>query len=309
MNEESWDEDLVVRMIADGIEESLHLDYKAAGSLAKQKKDEIVKDVTAFANSDGGVIIYGVREHSANDKKHLPERLDPIDRAEFSKEWLEHVIANAAPRMPNIRIHPIPISTDPAKCLYVVEIPKGETAHQSADCKYYRRYNFESVAMRDHEIRDVMNRIKVPRLEIEAYLGIRNPWEESSLIFKIRNVSNRIARNYAIAVKMPLKLDGVLMTPKDEGLLMDSDEQGHYFQFSLGNGKLGSPLFPKATVNLTQGIRCDVSRIEMKNGEPMVLRPHIDVRVFADEMVPLELQFDPKQIRGQWGAPTAITTL
>ena len=40
----------------------------------------------------------------------------------------------------------------------VVEIPKSLTAHQARDLRYYRRYNFESVAMVDYEIRDVMNR-------------------------------------------------------------------------------------------------------------------------------------------------------
>ncbi|MBI4641109.1 MAG: hypothetical protein HY731_10470, partial [Candidatus Tectomicrobia bacterium] len=39
-----------------------------------------------------GTIIYGVKEYLAPDKKHLPEKLDGIDRTQFSKEWLEQVI-------------------------------------------------------------------------------------------------------------------------------------------------------------------------------------------------------------------------
>lgn len=291
-------------MIADGIEESLHLDYKAAGSLAKtqQKKDEIVKDVTAFANSDGGVIIYGVREHSANDKKHLPERLDPIDRAEFSKEWLEHVISNAAPRIPNIRIHPIPISTDPTKCLYVVEIPKGGTAHQSADCKYYRRYNFESVPMRDHEVRDVMHRITSPRMEIEAYLGIRNPWEESSFLLKLTNVGSRMAKRFACRVRIPPKLDGVLTMPKDDSLLSDEDALGDYYQVTLGQNLQQTPLFPKSSIILRQELHCNV-QTKKKGGRPLNPRATIEVIVYADEMEPIHIEFDPKLIRGVWGPP------
>lgn len=38
--------------------------------------------------------------------------------------------------------------------VYAVEIPKGTIALQAQNLKYYRRYNFESVATRDHEIRD-----------------------------------------------------------------------------------------------------------------------------------------------------------
>ena len=51
-------------MILNQTEENLHLDYKGAGSLATidGKKKEISKDISAFANSDGGFVIYGIRE-------------------------------------------------------------------------------------------------------------------------------------------------------------------------------------------------------------------------------------------------------
>ena len=56
-----WTEAKLQRHITDVIPESLNLDYKASGSLAKtnDKRAEITKDVSAMANSDGGVIIYG----------------------------------------------------------------------------------------------------------------------------------------------------------------------------------------------------------------------------------------------------------
>ena len=79
------------RLIADGIDESLALEYKWADSLAKTdgKRTEVTKDVSAFANSSGGVLIYGLAEFDDEAKLHLPGRLDPIQRAEVSKEWLD----------------------------------------------------------------------------------------------------------------------------------------------------------------------------------------------------------------------------
>jgi hypothetical protein len=50
--------------------------------------------------------------------------------------------------------------------VYVLEIPKGATAHQADDRKYYRRHNFTIEAMYDYEIRDVMERQKVPQIKI-----------------------------------------------------------------------------------------------------------------------------------------------
>lgn len=165
----AWDQARIQQLIDDGIEESLTLDYKAAGALEKTdaKKTEITKDVSALANSVGGTIIYGVSEYPAKAMSHLPEKIDPISRAKISKEWLEQVISNIRPRIDNLIIHAVPLIGIPDHVVYVVEVPPGETAHQAKDLKYYRRYNFESVPMADHEIRDVMGRIKHPNIEID----------------------------------------------------------------------------------------------------------------------------------------------
>ena len=78
-----WDEDRLCRMMDDQVEENLHLDYRAAQSLQKTDKSrrEIVKDVTSFANADGGVIIYGMSEFRDREKAHIPEKLDPVKRS------------------------------------------------------------------------------------------------------------------------------------------------------------------------------------------------------------------------------------
>ncbi|MDO9186112.1 MAG: ATP-binding protein [Bacteroidia bacterium] len=161
----------IQNLITNQVEESIHLDYKAAESLGKSegKKKEISKDVSAFANSDGGIIIYGIKEYADPHKKYLPELIDPIDRDNFSKEWLEQVIfSNINPRLrpDNIKIIPIPFDNVSNKVIYVVYIVKSTTAHQAVDLRYYRRNNFESIPLYDYEVRDIMNRNKFPKMEI-----------------------------------------------------------------------------------------------------------------------------------------------
>lgn len=163
-------------LIDQQIEENIHLDYKASGSLAKSegKKKEITKDVSAFANSDGGTIIYGIKEYDELDKNHLPESITPIIRKDYSKEWLEQVInSGIQPKIPGITIIPITLESSTDKVAYVVNIPKSTTSHQASDYRYYKRYNFESIPMHDYEVRDVMNRDKYPVIdlafEIEQY--------------------------------------------------------------------------------------------------------------------------------------------
>ena len=127
--------------------------------IQKEKKNEIAKDVSAFANSDGGTIIYGIREYQF-ETRHLPEKIDPIDRISFSKETLEQIInSRISPRIHEIVITPVSIgSSENNHVVYIVEIPKTNTAHQSSDKKYYRRYNFQSIIMDDWEIKDIINR-------------------------------------------------------------------------------------------------------------------------------------------------------
>lgn len=156
-------------LISDQVEESLTLEYKAAGSLARtdSKKAEITKDVSSFANAAGGTIIYGIMEHDEAGKKHLPRIFDPIDRLQFSKEWLEQVINNIRPRIDSIVIHPVAETAEPTRVIYVVEIPQGTTAHQALDFRYYKRFNFESVPMHDYEIRDILARTQHPVITLE----------------------------------------------------------------------------------------------------------------------------------------------
>jgi hypothetical protein len=156
------------------IAESIHLDYKASPALSKKKRDEICKDVSSFANSDGGMLIYGIIEEDA-----LPTALDmgvessSIESSSISREWIEQIInTNISPTIQDIEITEIPKST--TSSYFAIKIPKSINApHQAPDKKYYKRYNFMSSPMEHYEIEDVKNRkIIVPPLvdfNVELY--------------------------------------------------------------------------------------------------------------------------------------------
>ena len=142
-------------LIQQEVQESLHLDYKRSASLSKSGQKEIPKDVSAFANSDGGMIIYGIEESG-----HLPVRIDEgIPNSVVTREWIEQtILSNIAPRIEGIQIQQIPL--DPSNSAYCINIPKSYRApHQERKNKrYYKRFNFNSVPMEDYEISDVRAR-------------------------------------------------------------------------------------------------------------------------------------------------------
>ncbi|MEO8884704.1 MAG: ATP-binding protein [Mucilaginibacter sp.] len=154
-----FDLDYIQQLIANGIEENPELEYKSAAALQRDDKKvmEITKDVSSLANSNGGILIYGIAEDQTN--KHLPGKIDTVDRKVITKEWLEQILnAKIRPRIHGLKINVITIARD--QVVYILEIPKGETAHQADDKKYYRRHNFTVEPLFDHEIRDIMGRQK-----------------------------------------------------------------------------------------------------------------------------------------------------
>ncbi|WP_135230168.1 helix-turn-helix domain-containing protein [Deinococcus fonticola] len=70
------------------VEESQRLDYKDGRFLKKDCQDALTKQITGFANSDGGTLIIGVAE-GQGEQKHLATGFAPCDGVEWSKERLE----------------------------------------------------------------------------------------------------------------------------------------------------------------------------------------------------------------------------
>lgn len=166
LNKENYSIDDIYNLIQDEVEENIHLDYKEARALGKEdaKKADITKDVTSFANADGGIIVYGVAEEN-----HKPKEISPIDGKIFTKEWLENIIQQIQPRIEGVKIFPIRVYGNIEKSVYVVQIPRSANApHMARDHRYYKRINFQSVPMEDYEVKDTYNRVVTPDLIIDG---------------------------------------------------------------------------------------------------------------------------------------------
>lgn len=170
-----WSIDKIKSLINNKIEESLVLEYKSSEALINNPKNkkEITKDISAMANSEGGTIIYGIKEYTTDDMKGLPEQIMPISPRSTPKEWLEQVINRIRPKIDGIYIEAVNLDDNNESVVYIIVIPKGDTAHQAIDHRYYKRYNFMSTPMEDYEVRDVMARNKSPRFDISMKIVIK----------------------------------------------------------------------------------------------------------------------------------------
>ncbi len=83
-------------IIRNWIEESIHLDYKDPQAL--NNNAEVAKDISSFANSDGGNIIYGIFED-----KHKPRKIIPTNK-EGLRERIDQIAHTGIDPPLNIKI-------------------------------------------------------------------------------------------------------------------------------------------------------------------------------------------------------------
>src|SRR3990170_4188073 len=86
---EEYTEQDINDLISNKVEESINLEFKSNDSIGSEpsKKKELSKDVSSFANSAGGIIIYGI-----NENNNVAESPSFINGNVFTKEWIEQVI-------------------------------------------------------------------------------------------------------------------------------------------------------------------------------------------------------------------------
>ncbi len=277
----------IQELVDNDVPESQELDYKACDALQKTdgKKNEVSKDVSAFANAGGGTIIYGVVE-----KNHKPDKIDDgYDQDDISREWLENVITSRIhPKIDGVKINPIE-RTD-GKYIYLVYVPQSQTAHQAHDQKYYRRHNFKSEPMWDYEIRDVLNRVRHPALEPEFDVRMEKGEKHvrCTLDIKLRNQGAVLAQQFGLRLQHPQMM--VMRYRKGLHPERDLEIKGSLYVSLMYRNPSEIVIFPQDEFRVTDGSRClytyDVEDIRSLAGHMM----HWDV--FADNAPPRRGEID-----------------
>jgi len=286
--QEISDEKDLIRLIQAEVQESLYLDYKSSGSLlnTNYNKSEISKDVSSFANSDGGQIIYGITEEG-----HLPQEVDGVELRTGQREWLEQVInSNIQPRISGLLLRQIDLDSKPDRCVFVVDIPVSYTAHQARDKKYYKRYNFLSIPMEDYEIRQTMNRGREPILQLvirnePVSLPIRVLNKQVGLNFFVKNVGRISAKSCCYNLYLP---KSVQRAHQGNWRVITDTMTGirGTIKYTLEEDPFG-PIHPGQYAEISHGSRPNRIALRVPDGWASVNQVHTGYyEIMAENMVP-----------------------
>src|ERR1700752_4608375 len=131
--------------------EGYHLDFKGElGNLDKAKK-ELSKDITSFANTNGGFLIIGV------DKDYNIIGVDKTIQNKTNDEWINQIIgSNVEPQVFYFDPKVIPIP-DSDKVIVVIHTPESNRKPHIVTEKnnYYIRVNDSSKSVNHSQIRDM----------------------------------------------------------------------------------------------------------------------------------------------------------
>ncbi len=187
----------VARLVDLGVTESNDLDFKSAlyvepdtqaadqrtakekQQAAEKKKKDLASDVAAFANSNGGLIIVGIKEDRVSSAAAVLSTVDIADRE--VRRIHEIVASNTFPK-PRLDVWPLPDPSQPGGGLILIAVPRSAlTPHAVTTIDkallYPRRLGSQTVHMAEYEVADAYRR----RLLTLADVEVRHEREASTL--------------------------------------------------------------------------------------------------------------------------------
>jgi hypothetical protein len=261
-----WDENYVLNLPTgehDWVEfKGTHLLDITIPSVDENKVlDELSKQLSAFANSGGGTLVYGVKDVA-------PGGLRTVDRGGVSstlrgrstKEWLEDVIPHLVEhQLMSFNVYSIlktgaGSNIDEGKEITLIEINDSEQApHQARDKRYYARVGGKSRPIGHRMVLDILGRAVHPRLEISFSIREHLLHKRSYRIELLISCKN-IGRVYAKYI------NGFIEAPKS---LIDKHEEDQ------------APGSWKRTKLLFDNVHKDIVDVDLSLGGPRTLNRYV----------------------------------
>jgi hypothetical protein len=169
-----WQE--VGAIVSTGIQEAVDLDFKnksdpSNGVIDKKDREILAQTLTAFANSMGGLLVFGI---DCRSQANGPDQAQAINPIRGTKRFLSDVSTNipnlAMPRLEDVTVDIVENPANPDVGVLLISVGRSERRpHRSeaaGDKRYYKRSGSNTLPMEHFDIEDAFHRISVAKLEI-----------------------------------------------------------------------------------------------------------------------------------------------
>lgn len=196
------------QLITDGVKENLYLEFKekhdfSTPDLHRDDQENFSKVLSGFANSDGGILIWGIKTAKPGDKAI---ELCPINQLDdFASRLQQSLINTVQPFIDGIRFGEIHGKHKGTGYLKVYVPRSDKTPHRAmlAGREYWKRGEHGFYRLEHFDLEDMFGRRQKPLLEINLDYKSYTDNEESAndLGFSFVNSGRAIARYYGFFCK------------------------------------------------------------------------------------------------------------
>lgn len=263
---------LIDQMVKEGQQESLFLDFKAARSdTAPMQEDDrktLAEAISGFANSDGGIIVWGIDCRSVSDGPDEAQALKPISNlARWLSDLNQYSHQVASPEVIGVEHFIINETSGTDRGYAVTYVPRIDgppimaIAKKKEQYSYFIRSGSSFVKMESFMVADRFGRRPHPKLE----LAWRVLWDGNSdgftisIVVGIKNIGRGVAMYPALNVGLTnffVSMSGLNAGRYGLPMLPTADDQ----EFKTFLGGIDYVIHP--------GVIVDVAKLTGKTNHP-----------------------------------------
>lgn len=207
---EAVDRTMIEAWIANQQEENLHLEFKTLSNVSMKGPDDkknLAKTVSGFANSGGGILVWGVKATKNGAGLDCASAVECVSHARQLVSRLNSLTGECvSPVVDGVRHRAIIFDGDRGCAITLVpESTTGPHMAKLGEDRYYKRSGDSFYRMEHYDLNDMFGRRQKPDLSVAMVFEDAGAQNLERLRFKIKNVGKRIA-----------KYSGMLITFSDE---------------------------------------------------------------------------------------------